>query len=282
MPEDDESQTTLDKPDSDSAPEQDNELLSDLPEDPAERAKALEERVVAQARDAKALRQETERLIRRVDEERGRGDHWFNEAKNRTDAPAAGQPGKTEAPPKKREKVDLAEFVGDEEEGFDKLATTLKDRYGLMSREEYNAERAAERTAQQRGAAIQNQLSEDYPQLDEPKSPLRKEAVTQFEQLEREHPQWDTEAIAELAVTRAARKVGVIAGKKSGDDGGDRANRAFGPDSRRGHGGGKVTVDDRLRTMATRTAGEALPDDVLQRVAKTVQQNQADSRRARG
>ncbi len=283
MPEDDESQTELDKSGEQPTPEQD-ELLSGLPDDPAERTKELETRVLASAREQRRITAENERLARERDEQKTRGDTWYDEWNAIKSASSSDQPrrekGADSAP--KVPTRDLAEFVGDEEKGYEKLATTLKKDFGLMSRDEFEAERASERTAQQRTVAIQTRLSEDFEDLNNPGSPLRKEAVTQFEQLEREHPNWDTEAIAELAVTRAARKIGVTPGKKTDkrDEGGDRARNAFGSHGRRSTGG-KVSgqVDDRLRKAAQRTAGEALPDDVLKRVADTVAANQAEAAR---
>lgn len=278
MPELDESQITFDNSDTDPNTEQENELLANLPDDPAERAKELETRFLAKVGETERLTRESERLASRVTEERGRGDHWFAEAEKRKTAPSA-TPGNNGSSKTKLPPVDLAEFVGDEEKGYEKLAERLMTDLNLVSRDDLEQERIAERTANQRSSAIQSQLAQEYPQLEEPKSPLRKEAVAQFVEIEKEHPDWATEAISELAVARAARKLG-LGGKQP--DGNDRANRAFGPDGRRGTGQrGRVVVDDKLRKLATQTAGEPLSEEVLARVAKTVQQNQVEASRMR-
>lgn len=283
MPEVEETQPAADNSDTDSNTGQDTELLSGLPDDPVERAKELESRVLASTRENRNLKTETERLARERDEQASRGDHWYDEWERTAKKPVAA--GETDAPPAKTTKIeqrDLAEFVGDEEEGYSKLAARIKEDLKLVTRDELNQEFTTQRTAAQRAQAITSRLTQDYPDLGEADSPLRVEAGKQFQALEREHPTWDNEAIGELAVTRAARKIGVQPGKPSNnDDGNSRARGAFASQGRKPSGGKAPVgqVDDRLRKTAAKTAGEALPDSVLKRVADTVAATQAESRR---
>lgn len=280
--ESDDSKSTLDKPDDDSALEHENELLAGLPDDPAERAKELETRLEAQARETEHGRKENERLARERDEQKERGDFWFSKDKESRDRVPSPRADSADGGEKKRSlpKVDLAEVVADEDGGYDRLANRLKEDLGLVTRDELQAERSKEREATARGRAIQQQLTDEYPDLSDLKSPLCKEAGTQFLQLEQEHPDWDTTAIAELAVSRAARRIGYQA-PKGGEPANDRARSAFASGGRKTNGNGGKGVTDEIRNTvakAVKGLGDEISPERLKRIQETVAANQAAAR----
>ncbi len=293
MPELDEELDTLDQADDAPTGETDTE---ELPDD----AEALKARIKENQRQAqqavKAAQREAERQKQRADEERAGKVYWHTEAtKQQANATPGGQPQtKPSGKPATDETLetalaglDLADFVADEK-GVTKLVAELVKRNVLMTPAQVQT-MLDQRVTQEQAASSEQalgyqELVESYPDMADRNSPLSTEAYAELESVAREKPHWKPHEQLVEATRRAAQALAVEPGKpgtaRTAAPSRERLRNAQGGPANRGGNpqNPKPVVTADLAKMATKTAGGALPPDVLARVAKTVAANQRRSR----
>jgi len=254
----------LDQPDE--AVEQDTP--TELPDDPVERATALQTKLAAIEDDHRRLKEQNERLEesrKELDTAKQTYYRLYEEEKARNTQPK-------DKPAEKRDDFwyakdgtpkELADFVA---EGT--TVQQLFQRAGVVT--EAELQKRLDERVQREGqkASVFKQLVSDYPDMVDTQSPLMQAAADEFTKLD---PSLDEATRWELAAARAARRISYTPKvvEKPDPDRQRRVNGQGGPKGIPGTGKQTLTITPQMRLEAKRmNGGIEVPDQVLMQTLK--------------
>lgn len=254
-----------------------------LPDDPAERAKALEQRLADSEQVRQQLVSETRRLKEYADEQELAKKTWFNKVQE-----YEIQRGKQKPAP---EPDDEDRSFWMHEDGqpktlfdFASSGITVQQLFkksGVVTRKELEQQMELRvKQESQKGAAYRQLIDPEtgYPELADPNSKLTKEATAIYVELEQQRPDLDETARWELAAGRAARRINHSPKKPDSADL-DRQRRQNGQGNvgaRTAKAPQPITITDRDRLLAKQlNGGVAVPDDLIKASKEQVAKDNA-------